>query len=58
MGISKYGTNLITIFFGLFRWVIDFNEIQLGKQIGLGSYGLVYRFFSSLPLFTLHKFRN
>jgi hypothetical protein len=27
----------------LCRWVIDFNEIALGKQIGLGSYGVVYR---------------
>jgi len=27
----------------LCRWVIDFNEIALGKQVGLGSYGVVYR---------------
>jgi serine/threonine protein kinase len=23
------------------RWIIDYNEIQLGKQVGMGSYGLV-----------------
>jgi serine/threonine protein kinase len=27
----------------LCRWVIDFHEVQLGKQIGMGSYGVVYR---------------
>ncbi len=27
----------------LCRWIIDFSEIQLGKQVGLGSYGVVYR---------------
>lgn len=27
----------------LCRWVIDFKEIQLGKQLGMGSYGVVYR---------------
>ncbi len=27
----------------LCRWIIDFSEIQLGKQIGQGSYGVVYR---------------
>jgi hypothetical protein len=27
----------------LCRWIIDFSEIQMGKQIGLGSYGVVYR---------------
>jgi hypothetical protein len=27
----------------LCRWVIDFGEVQLGRQIGLGSYGVVYR---------------
>jgi serine/threonine protein kinase len=27
----------------LCRWVIDFNEVQLGRQVGLGSYGVVYR---------------
>jgi len=27
----------------LCRWVIDFNEIALGKQVGLGSYGVVYK---------------
>ncbi len=27
----------------LCRWIIDFSEIQLGKQIGMGSYGVVYR---------------
>jgi hypothetical protein len=27
----------------LCRWIIDYNEIQVGKQIGLGSYGVVYR---------------
>lgn len=26
----------------LCRWVIDFSEIQLGKQLGLGSYGIVF----------------
>ncbi len=26
----------------LCRWIIDFGEIQLGKQVGLGSYGVVY----------------
>jgi serine/threonine protein kinase len=23
------------------RWIIDYNEIQVGKQVGMGSYGLV-----------------
>jgi hypothetical protein len=27
----------------LCRWIIDFGEIQVGKQVGLGSYGVVYR---------------
>jgi len=27
----------------LCRWVIDFNEIQLGNQLGMGSYGVVYK---------------
>jgi serine/threonine protein kinase/ABC-type phosphate transport system substrate-binding protein len=27
----------------LCRWVLDFNEIALGKQIGMGSYGMVYK---------------
>jgi hypothetical protein len=27
----------------LCRWVIDYREIALGKQVGLGSYGVVYR---------------
>jgi serine/threonine protein kinase len=27
----------------LCRWIIDFGEIQVGKQIGLGSYGVVFR---------------
>jgi serine/threonine protein kinase len=27
----------------LCRWIIDFAEIQVGKQVGLGSYGVVYR---------------
>jgi hypothetical protein len=27
----------------LCRWIIDFGEVQMGKQIGLGSYGVVYR---------------
>ncbi|ELR11090.1 serine/threonine protein kinase [Acanthamoeba castellanii str. Neff] len=27
----------------LCRWIIDFHEIQVGKQVGLGSYGVVYR---------------
>jgi len=27
----------------LCRWIIDFHEIQMGKQVGLGSYGVVYR---------------
>jgi hypothetical protein len=27
----------------LCRWIIDFQEIQMGKQVGLGSYGVVYR---------------
>lgn len=27
----------------LCRWIINFNQIQLGKQIGMGSYGLVYK---------------
>ncbi len=26
----------------LCRWIIDFGEIQLGEQVGLGSYGVVY----------------
>jgi serine/threonine protein kinase len=26
----------------LCRWIIDFGDIQLGKQIGLGSYGVVF----------------
>lgn len=26
----------------LCRWVIDYNEIALGKQLGMGSYGVVY----------------
>jgi serine/threonine protein kinase len=25
------------------RWVIDYGEIQLGKQVGMGSYGVVHR---------------
>ncbi len=25
------------------RWIIDFSEIQLGMQVGMGSYGVVYR---------------
>jgi serine/threonine protein kinase len=27
----------------LCRWIIDFHEVQVGKQVGLGSYGVVYR---------------
>jgi serine/threonine protein kinase len=27
----------------LCRWIIDFNEVALGKQVGLGSYGVVYK---------------
>jgi hypothetical protein len=27
----------------LCRWVIDFNTVQLGKQIGIGSYGVVHK---------------
>jgi hypothetical protein len=27
----------------LCRWIINYGEIQVGKQIGLGSYGVVYR---------------
>ncbi len=27
----------------LCRWIIDFGEIQVGKQVGLGSYGVVFR---------------
>jgi serine/threonine protein kinase len=27
----------------LCRWIIDYGEIQVGKQVGLGSYGVVYR---------------
>jgi serine/threonine protein kinase len=27
----------------LCRWIIDFHEIQVGRQVGLGSYGAVYR---------------
>ncbi len=27
----------------LCRWIIDFSEIQLDNQVGLGSYGVVYR---------------
>ena len=27
----------------LCRWIIDYGEIQVGKQIGLGSYGVVFR---------------
>nr|UDO47406.1 ser/thr kinase [Pandoravirus massiliensis] len=25
------------------RWVIDFADVQLGRQVGVGSYGVVYR---------------
>ncbi|AGO85889.2 Serine/threonine protein kinase [Pandoravirus salinus] len=25
------------------RWVIDFGDVQLGAQVGVGSYGVVYR---------------
>ncbi|AJF97700.1 ser/thr kinase [Pandoravirus inopinatum] len=25
------------------RWVIDFADVQLGAQVGVGSYGVVYR---------------
>ncbi len=27
----------------LCRWIIDFSEVQVGKQVGLGSYGVVFR---------------
>jgi hypothetical protein len=27
----------------LCRWIIDYGEIQVGQQVGLGSYGLVHR---------------
>jgi serine/threonine protein kinase len=27
----------------LCRWIIDFSEVQIGKQVGMGSYGVVYR---------------
>jgi class 3 adenylate cyclase len=27
----------------LCRWIIDYHEIQVGKQVGLGSYGVVFR---------------
>ncbi len=27
----------------LCRWVLDYNEIAMGKQIGMGSYGVVYK---------------
>jgi hypothetical protein len=27
----------------LCRWIIDFGEVQVGKQVGLGSYGVVFR---------------
>jgi hypothetical protein len=27
----------------LCRWVINFNDLQMGKQIGMGSYGVVYK---------------
>ncbi|ELR24201.1 serine/threonine protein kinase [Acanthamoeba castellanii str. Neff] len=27
----------------LCRWIIDYGEIQVGEQVGLGSYGLVHR---------------
>jgi hypothetical protein len=27
----------------LCRWVIDFNEIALGQQVGMGSYGVVFK---------------
>jgi len=27
----------------LCRWIINYKEIQLGKQVGTGSYGIVYR---------------
>jgi serine/threonine protein kinase len=27
----------------LCRWIIDYNEIRMGAQVGLGSYGVVYR---------------
>lgn len=27
----------------LCRWIIDFDDIQLGNQLGIGSYGVVFR---------------
>jgi serine/threonine protein kinase len=27
----------------LCRWVIDFKDLQLGKQVGMGSYGVVFK---------------
>jgi hypothetical protein len=27
----------------LCRWIVDYNEMQVGKQIGVGSYGIVHR---------------
>jgi hypothetical protein len=27
----------------LCRWIIDFKEVQLGDQVGIGSYGAVYK---------------
>jgi serine/threonine protein kinase len=27
----------------LCRWVIDFQDVDVGEQIGMGSYGVVYR---------------
>jgi serine/threonine protein kinase len=27
----------------LCRWIIDFGEVQVGRQVGLGSYGVVYK---------------
>jgi serine/threonine protein kinase len=34
------GALLITLH--VHRWIIDYNEIQVGKQVGMGSYGLVH----------------
>jgi hypothetical protein len=27
----------------LCRWIIDYKEVQMGDQVGLGSYGAVYK---------------
>jgi hypothetical protein len=39
----KYKEDTFLTSANLCRWVIDFQEVQLGKQVGMGSYGVVYR---------------